>query len=156
MKLDVARLTRRVFDCEYALNEKGSWCRFVKDTLVDLNMEHNYVDKLSDLGLCKTRLFILYANIWSNNLMKTKQNWGYIGKFMLGLHLAVFAIFTGQLRAKTQKSRFLRYQRVRELKLTKSHKEINNGRSSPVDKPLLPRQCLRLSRSSRGTIRSWS
>ena len=23
-----------------------------------------------DLGLCRTRLFILYANVWSNNLMK--------------------------------------------------------------------------------------
>ena len=69
--LDDSRLTRKVFDAEYDLNKKGSWCYFVKDTLSDLDMAHIYNAKICcDLGLCRTRLFISYANTWANNLKK--------------------------------------------------------------------------------------
>lgn len=71
VNLDDARLTRKVFDAEYDANKKGSWCYFVKDTLSDLEMAHIYTAKTScDLGLCRTRLFIMYANVWANNLKK--------------------------------------------------------------------------------------
>ena len=69
--MDTTRLTRKVFDSEYACNRKGSWCLFVKDTLTELDMANIYTAKMScDLALCKTRLFTLYANTWSNNVKK--------------------------------------------------------------------------------------
>ena len=63
------RLTKRIFNYYYELNEKGSWCHYVKTTLMSLDMGNIYDDQLEcDLTLCKALLYERYTGVWLNNV----------------------------------------------------------------------------------------
>jgi hypothetical protein len=73
------RLTKKVFTYEYALNKRGSWCRFVRNTLTDLDLENIYLSQQPcDLVLCKTKLYENYRKEWSDNLKRKPKLRTYV------------------------------------------------------------------------------
>ena len=71
--------TKRVFNFEYASDKRGSWCRFIKSTLRDLDLQCVFRDKQTcDLSLCKVKLQEIYQTKWSDDLKKKPKLRTYV------------------------------------------------------------------------------
>ena len=69
VKMDQTRLTKQVFEVEYA--NKGFWCTKIKELLNDLNLGQIYEHKSTcDLTFCKLKLEELYNEEWQKLLLK--------------------------------------------------------------------------------------